>query len=249
MRSKCIQEWAADIADTSKHPILRTYIYIKSSFRNELINDKLYCRAISQLSCSSHILNVEKGRYTKPRTLLVERLCNYVDDELHFINACVVNVNERRTLCVYTWACVPASYRRLSSLCYWVFIFEVKLAFEMLTVLGQQHSFLTHERVFLGQCQRFWDRKCLDLRGTRPPIFGYMPNALTCWVIWARHLLSLVVEYWLWRYRYFLSKVNIWNVNCARATESLSTHERAVLGKCQSFWDRKMSRPEGESNQ
>ena len=119
------------------------------------------------------------------------------------------------------------------------FIFEVKLAFEMLTVLGKQHSFLTHERVFLGQCQSFWDRKCLDLRGTRPPIFGYMPNALTCWAIWARHLLSLVVEYWLWRYRYFWSKVNIWNVNCARATASFSTHERVVLGKCQSFWDRK----------
>ena len=49
-------------------------------------------------------------------------------------------------------------------------IFEVKLAFEMLTVRGQQHSFLTHERVFLWKCQSFWDRKCLDLRGTRTPM-------------------------------------------------------------------------------
>ena len=31
-------------------------------------------------------------------------------------------------------------------------IFEVKLTFEMLTVRGQQHSFSTHERVFLGKC-------------------------------------------------------------------------------------------------
>ena len=39
----------------------------------------------------------------------------------------------------------------------------------MLTVRGQQHSFSTHERVFLRKCQSFWDRKCLDLRGTGTP--------------------------------------------------------------------------------
>ena len=39
----------------------------------------------------------------------------------------------------------------------------------MLTVRGPQHSFSTHERMFLWKCQSFWDRKCLDLRGTRTP--------------------------------------------------------------------------------
>ena len=37
----------------------------------------------------------------------------------------------------------------------------------MLAVRGQQHSFSTHERMFLWKCPSFWDRKCLDLRGTR----------------------------------------------------------------------------------
>ena len=83
---------------------------------------------------------------------------------------------------------------------------------------GQQHSFSTHERVFLGRCQSFWDRKCLDLKGARTPTFVFMPNALTYWAIRARHLLSHIVEYWLWRYRYIWSKVNIWNSNCALAT-------------------------------
>ena len=50
-------------------------------------------------------------------------------------------------------------------------IFEVKLTFDMLTLRVQQHSFSTHERVFLWKCQSFWDRKCLDLRGTRTPNF------------------------------------------------------------------------------
>ena len=37
----------------------------------------------------------------------------------------------------------------------------------MLTVRMQHHSVSTHERVFLWNCQSFWDGKCLDLRGTR----------------------------------------------------------------------------------
>ena len=39
----------------------------------------------------------------------------------------------------------------------------------MLPVHGQQHSFSTHKQVFLWKGQSFWDRKCLDLRGTRTP--------------------------------------------------------------------------------
>ena len=46
---------------------------------------------------------------------------------------------------------------------------EEKLSFEMLTVRRQQHSISTHERTFLWMCQSFWNRKWLDLRGTRTP--------------------------------------------------------------------------------
>ena len=81
---------------------------------------------------------------------------------------------------------------------HWV-IFRVKLTFELLTVLRQQHSISTHERMFVWKCRRFRDRKCLDLRGTRTPIFGLMPNALTTWAIRVRQLLSHVFEYWLWQ--------------------------------------------------
>ena len=45
--------------------------------------------------------------------------------------------------------------------------FKVKLGFVMLTVRGKRHSFSTHERILLWKHQSFWDRKCLDLRGTR----------------------------------------------------------------------------------
>ena len=85
----------------------------------------------------------------------------------------------------------------------------------------------------------FLDRNVSIWGGLESPTFGFMPNALTIWAIRARHLLSHVVEYWLWWYRFFWSKVNIWYVNCARATAFISTHERLFMWKCQSFWDRK----------
>ena len=91
-------------------------------------------------------------------------------------------------------------------------IFEVKLTFERLTVCGQQHSFSTHERMFLWKCQSFWDRKCLDLRGTRTPnllIHAECSNHLS---YQGQEFAVPCFEHWLWRYRYFLSKVNIWTM-------------------------------------
>ena len=60
-------------------------------------------------------------------------------------------------------------------------IFEVKITFEMLTVHGQQHSFLAHERVFLWKCQSFETENVSTWGGLEPPTFGFMPNALTYW--------------------------------------------------------------------
>ena len=81
-------------------------------------------------------------------------------------------------------------------------IFVVKLIFEMLTVCGQQHSFSTHEQMFLWKCQCFWERKYLNLRGTQTPnlrIHAEYSNHLSR----ARHLLSHAFKYWLWQYKYF----------------------------------------------
>ena len=62
-------------------------------------------------------------------------------------------------------------------------LFEVKLTFDMLTVLGQQHSFSTHEQMFLWKCQKFWDRKCLDLRGTEYSLLRTLLLSLFCTLI------------------------------------------------------------------
>ena len=116
----------------------------------------------------------------------------------------------------------------------------------MLTVRGQQHSFMTHERVFLWKCQSFETENVSTWWGLEPPTFGFMPNALTYWASRARHLLSHVFEHWLWRYRYFL--VNIWNVICAQATAFIFDTRTGVLVKVSTFLRQKIPRPEGGSN-
>ena len=105
VRSKFINQWAADIANITNNPILRTYRNIKLSFGTEpyiyLVKDRRYRHAISRLICSSHILHIEMGRYARPRNPLHERLCyscNCVEDELHFVTACSLNRTERIVL-------------------------------------------------------------------------------------------------------------------------------------------------------
>ena len=66
--------------------------------------------------------------------------------------------------------------------------------------------------------------------------FGFILNTLTIWAIRATHLLSLVVEYWLQWYRYFCSKVSIWNVNYACATAFIFHSWIDVLVKVLKFF-------------
>ena len=87
-------------------------------------------------------------------------------------------------------------------------VFEVKLTFETLT-------FSTHERVFFWKCQSFWDRKCLDLRGTRTSNLRIHAECSNLLSYQGQIFVVPCFEHWHCRYRYFLSKVNIWNVNCA----------------------------------
>ena len=93
--------------------------------------------------------------------------------------------------------------------------FEVKLTFDMFTVRGHQHSFSTHERVFLWKCQSFWDRKCLHLRGTRTPNIRIHAECSKLLSYQGQTFAVPCIEHWLWRYRYFWSKVTIWYVDCA----------------------------------
>ena len=79
--------------------------------------------------------------------------------------------------------------------------FWTKLTFEMLTVRGKQHSFSTHERMFMWKCQSFSDRKCLDLRGTRTPnlwIHAECSNHLSYQGHWGRNKMADILQAIFW---------------------------------------------------
>ena len=65
----------------------------------ELITYFRYRAAITKLRCSSHVLEIERGRYQKPKVPRDLRLCltcKVVEDENHFVTKCSINQAERR---------------------------------------------------------------------------------------------------------------------------------------------------------
>ena len=85
-------------------PLLRTYCLFKFGFGTESylynVKDVRYRSAIyiKTPRYSSHILEIERGRYTKPKVpshLRLCKLCNVVENEEHFVTECVINTSER----------------------------------------------------------------------------------------------------------------------------------------------------------
>ena len=119
-------------------------------------------------------------------------------------------------------------------------IFEVKLTFEILTVCGQQHSFSTHQRVFLRKCESFRDRDWLDLRGTR------IPN-LQIHAEWSNHLSYQGQTFAVLFFSdtgsgstdIFQIKLTFETLTVSGQQHSFLTHERMFLIKRQSSWNRK----------
>ena len=74
---------------------LRNYNIYKLEFGMEkyldLVTQTRYRTAITRLRTSSHTLEIERGRYTVPRTPINDRLCcvsKLVEDEAHFLLIC-----------------------------------------------------------------------------------------------------------------------------------------------------------------
>ena len=98
-------DWTYNVQNVIKNPILRTYTKFKYNFELEpylkYITNSKHRNALSKLRASSHILEIERGRYTNPKTPMENRLCplcNIVDDEEHLVMTCEVNRIEREEL-------------------------------------------------------------------------------------------------------------------------------------------------------
>ena len=114
LRRKFIESWKCELNDLDKNPILRMYKLIKTNFSMEpylnLIKEAKYRRSLTKLRLSSHNLEIERGRHTKPVTPVIERLCivcGVIDDELHFVTSCKKHTTERERLYSYVDSHVP----------------------------------------------------------------------------------------------------------------------------------------------
>ena len=88
--------WREEVQNIDKNPILRNYKTYKSEFGMEpylyLISNLRYRNALTRLRTSSHTLEIERGRYTIPKTPVCDRICrtcNVTEDEIHCLLNCV----------------------------------------------------------------------------------------------------------------------------------------------------------------
>ena len=74
------------------------------------MKDHRYRTVITMLRTSSHILKIERGRYSKPRApshLRMCKKCNIVEDEERFVTKRVISINEREQLLAKVPLIVP----------------------------------------------------------------------------------------------------------------------------------------------
>ena len=65
------------------------------------IKKQKYLSSFSRFRAGSHALEIERGRYTNPRTPRAQRLCvncNKVEDEIHFLIHCKLYENQRTSI-------------------------------------------------------------------------------------------------------------------------------------------------------
>ena len=99
-----INRLTSDLCNTESR-ILKTYASYKCDFNTEsyleVISAPKYRIALSKLRSSSHNMELERGRYVRPKKILDERvclLCKLVDDEIHFVTSCCINETQRLSL-------------------------------------------------------------------------------------------------------------------------------------------------------
>ena len=105
IKSKFIDEWEKSVSNLIKFPVLRTYSLFKQQFGTPAylihVKDKKYRNALIKFRCSSHTLNIEKGRHTRPKTPIENRICctcHTLEDGVHFIIYCTSYITDRKSL-------------------------------------------------------------------------------------------------------------------------------------------------------
>ena len=138
--NKFIEDWNAELNDTQKNPLLRTYKQIKTEFTMEpyldLVQNYRYRKAISSIRTSSHTLAVEYGRHHNiPLNMRLCHTCCMIEDEMHFITNCKINQVERDIL-YSNIIQVDQSFMDLHAIDKFVYVFSSRNP-QILTWLGK----------------------------------------------------------------------------------------------------------------
>ena len=125
-----IQKWHQDLCNLERNPLLRTYVLFKTRFSlsSHLLHVKnsILRNAISKIRCSSHLLYIERGRHTRPKTPLEKRVCPVcalIEDEIHFICDCRI-YDDIRTIFFSKVISLFQNYEYLNSQEKFIFLFN-----------------------------------------------------------------------------------------------------------------------------
>ena len=135
----CARNWHTELCDK---PLLRSYRLYKNEFHTECyldyINVPKYRISITKTRASSHDLEIERGRYTRPRIDPNQSLCSCcfeIEDEEHFITKCQINAHDRQNLYA-KMVSKHSTFRNLSNHEQFIFLMSCKDR-QILTWLGK----------------------------------------------------------------------------------------------------------------
>ena len=105
IKEKFVEDWRSRLRNSNRHPKLELYKELLSDFHFEpyldLVREFKYRNALTKIRSSSHFLEMERGRHTKPKTPRNNRLClncKTIEDERHFVMECPLYRDERCVL-------------------------------------------------------------------------------------------------------------------------------------------------------
>ena len=113
-----------------------------------LVKNHKYRHAISKIRCSSHLLQIEKGRHANPKIPIDERLCSscgIIEDEFHFVIECTL-FDDNRSELFKKIANINQSFLNMNSRTKFIYLLSSNDS-GVLTNLGKfiYASFLTRE--------------------------------------------------------------------------------------------------------
>jgi len=149
-------KWTDELNNIQKNPILRTYRQFKNEFQMEpyldLVQNYKYRNALSCLRASSHTLSVEYGRHHDiPLNMRLCSCCLEIEDELHFVTNCKINLNERNSFYEKLVSIEP-QFQTKSPIEKFVYLLSSTNP-QILTWFGKyiHHSFITRKEYLNGK--------------------------------------------------------------------------------------------------